>query len=66
MEYSSNCQPRNRVVCRRNFCIIQKGSQDSKFIYKRAGCPETHYADNYYTMRHESLFSNGKAAKAKK
>ena len=35
-------------------------NQDGKFIYKREGCPETHYADGYYSMKHTSLFSNHK------
>lgn len=36
------------------------GNKDGKFIYKRIGCNETHYADGYYNMKHKSLFSNHK------
>lgn len=32
--------------------------ENPQFVHKREGCPETHYADSYYTMRHVSLFSN--------
>lgn len=36
----------------------KKNAQNPQFIYKREGCPETHYADGYYTMRHFSLFNS--------
>jgi hypothetical protein len=40
------------------FLIQQKKAENPQFVHKRAGCPETHYADGYYTMKHVSLFSN--------
>jgi hypothetical protein len=38
--------------------ITEKLNNDSKFIHRRLSCPETVYADSYYTMKHTSLFCN--------
>ena len=40
------------------FTIQKKNADNPQIVHKREGCPETHYADSYYTMRHVSLFSN--------
>ena len=60
MECTTNHKSVIWLVYLSKFKVIQKANQDKKFTYKREGCPETHYADSYYTMKHKSLFSNHK------